>query len=103
MAKKELSPKESMPAYAESNAFVVSGEQLYKIMRGRNPFRKDIRRYDRIAKRAAYRIARLKDGTWWVENFRAGAPPFAPDYWWPIPNSAGKRAALLKKFIEDNL
>lgn len=91
-----------MPLYAEYSAFSVTGEQLTKILRGRNPFKKDSPNYSTIG-RGAYRITQLKDGSWWVENFRSGAPLFAPDYWWRIPAAAGKRVEKLREFVNENL
>lgn len=95
--------RENVPLYAENSAFVVSGEQLQKILRGRNPFKTDSPNYASVRRRAGYRITQLRDGTWWVENFRAGAPLFAPDYWWLIPAAAGKRALKLKEFVDESL
>lgn len=95
--------KISMPLYAIDNSFVISGEQLQKILRGKNPFKSDSPNYSTISKRSSYRVAQLKDGSWWVENFRYGAPLFAPDYWWRIPVAAGRRAEKLNKFIKEEL
>lgn len=95
--------KVSVPRYAEDRAFTISGEQLHKIMRGRNPFKSDSPNYSTISKRSGYRITRLGDGTWWVENFRHGAPLWAPDYWWRIPKIAGERAEKLERFVKEEL
>lgn len=90
-----------MPRYATEKAFVVSGEQLSKIIRNRNPFKEEPPRYNYIRKQASYRITKLKDETWWVENYRDGAPLFAPDYWHQISITAGKRAKRLKDFVQN--
>jgi len=96
-------PRLKVPLYAEYNSFVVSGEQLQKILKGRNPFKSDSPSYCSISKRSTYRITKLRDGTWWVENFRHGAPLFAPDYWWQISNAAGERAERLNRFVKEEL
>lgn len=87
-----------MPQYAERDAFVVSGQQLQIILRGINPFRDDPPNWNQVGHRKSYRIAFLKDGTCWVENYRSGAPMFAPDFWWQISNAASKRAVKLYEF-----
>ena len=84
--------REKMPLYAQDNAFAVSGQQLRAILKGRNPFKKDSPNYDHVVERKGYRITQLQDGTYWVENFRDGAPMFAPDYWWKMSDAAGRRA-----------
>lgn len=103
MARTSIHCRENMPHYAEDNAFVVSGEQLKKILRGRNPFKEDSPKWNKVHHRSSYRITQLRDGTWWVENFRSGASLFAPDYWWRIPEAAGARAFRLKEFVDENL
>lgn len=89
-----------MPMYATDNSISVSGAQLRKITKGRNPFKNDPPSYSRIVDRKGYRIARLKNDTWWVENFRDGAPLFAPDLWWPLSKAASKRVQKLANFVE---
>jgi len=95
--------RKEMPLYAEYNTFSVTADQLHKILRGRNPFKNDSPNYNRIGGRASYRLAQLKDGTWWVENYRYGAPLFAPDYWWKLPAVAGPRILKLKEFVDKEL
>lgn len=92
--------RQNMPLYAKQDAINVSGEQLKVILRGRNPFKFEPLNYKYIYDRKGYRIARLKNGTWWVENFRDGAPLFAPDLWWPISDAAGERAQKLAEFVK---
>lgn len=92
--------REKMPMYAEDSSVWVTGDQLRKILRGRNPFKGDVGRYNNISGRGAYRVTQLKDGSWWVENYRFGAPLFAPDYWWKLPKTAGPRIRKLQEFVE---
>ena len=89
-----------MPLYAKDSAFAVSGEQLKKCLRNRNPFKSDSPNWDHVASASGYLVSQLKDGTWWVRNFRVGAPLFAPDYWFRIPDAAGKRLLKIKEFVE---
>ena len=101
--KKNLDYREDyrgMPLYAKNEAFSISGEQLKKVMKNRNPFKYDSDTWNHIIRQSGYDVTQLRDGTWWVKNFRSGAPLFAPDYWWHISNTAGKRAKKIKDFME---
>ena len=89
-----------MPYYAKNGAFTISGQQLRKCLKGRNPFKHDADSWNRVIDPAGYNITQLKDGTWWVRNFRTGAPMFAPDFWWRIPNTAARRAKQINDFVE---
>lgn len=89
-----------MPQYAKYSAFTLSGQQLRKVLKNRNPFKSDSPNYGHIVDAAGYNVTQLKDGTWWVRNFRTGAPMFAPDYWWHISDAAGLRAKQINDFVE---
>lgn len=89
-----------MPLYAKTKYICISGRQLRKITRNRNPFKDDSPNYNSIVDSKGYKITQKKDGSWWVLNYRAGAPLFAPDYWWRIPDVVAERAKKIEEFVE---
>lgn len=96
-----MAAREKMPMYATDNAFTISGQQLRKIMKGRTGiFKGEPPNYDHIRDGVGYKVTQLKDGTWWVRNYRDGAPLFAPDYWHQLPQSVGNRARAIYEFVE---